>query len=113
MDLVPQVFNMMGIEEYVDKCEKLTMNLIIAESHDIEYYDEISEFIEDAKHIVSSGIEEDIENNRKRKTLIKFFEEFNIGYDGNIFLEKTGTEIWIKLQELYQEVLNEEESEVE
>ena len=99
----------MDLLNYVDNYDKLVMNFIIAQDTDIEYYDEINEFIEKCDYIAEDNLIPTTDRARHRKALIKFFKEFCIGYNGNIFLEKSGTEIWIKLQELYQEVLNEED----
>lgn len=98
----------MGVEEYTDLYDKMMMNLIMVQNKDIEYFDEINNFLKDAAQ--GSTIKYD-ESARKRVALTKFFKihKNDIGYDGNIFLEKSGTEIWIQLQELYQEVLNEED----
>lgn len=99
----------MDLLVYADNYDKLVMNLIIVQGADIEYYDEINEFIEKCNYVAEDNLIPTSDRARYRKALIKFFKEFCVGYDGNIFLEKSGTEIWIKLQELYQEVLNEED----
>lgn len=95
----------MDLAEYVKLYDKLMMNLVMVQNEDIEYFDEINDFLNDAAYDADIEL---YEGRNKRRTLIRFFKINNdIGYHGNIFLDKSGTEIYYQLQELYEEVLNE------
>ena len=108
MDLDPLDLNNMDLVDYAKKYDDLVMNLIMVDESDVEYIDEIKEFVESANYMISNNIVDTLDARSHREALIRFFNETKIGYDGNIFKEKSGTEIWLRLQELYEEVLNEE-----
>lgn len=97
------------LEEYITLYDNLMMNLIMVQNKDIEFFDKIKYFINEADY--NSGLDYK-EGRRKIRALIKFFKaNQNIGYSGNIFLDKSGAEIYYQLKEFYEEVLNEEYNE--
>lgn len=101
----------MDLREYVDMYDKIMTNLIIAKDQ-IEFWDEIYDFCK-----FGDALENDLiyDNQLKceytRKTLIKFINlhKSEINLQTNIFLNRTGSEIWYEIMKLYEEVFNEED----
>ena len=95
----------MDLREYATLYDMLVMNLTMVQDEDIEFFDEISDFIDGAAYYNADV--DCYEGRYKRSALIKFFKiNKNIGYHGNIFLDKSGTEIYYQLREFYEEAVN-------
>ena len=93
-------------DEYKSIYDKVMMNLIIAKDKDIEYYQDIFDFISDCNY--DSDPKSDDKNN-KCLAFIKFCNKYKdqLNHNKNIFIENSGIEIFIDLQFFYQEVMNE------
>lgn len=100
----------MELEEFTFLYNKLYLNYVLAEICEIEYYDEIGKFLNDAVNNVDDETES--KGNNKKRALIKFFNsnKENIGFKGNIFLERSGSDIYCELQKYYEEALNENDN---